>query len=128
MLWAVNPTVPSSKRVASEKQPTERDSNSLSACLATSCGLRKREYCYEEGSFRGGAARSAAGFAATRRSWSKQAVIDEILDRYHAGRSLSSGRAENTNLAAVAIRYFGSWRQAIAAAGLPSQRTDNKGA
>jgi len=69
-----------------------------------------------------------AGFAATRRSRSKQAVIDEILDRYHAGRSLSSGRAENTNLAAVAIRYFGSWRQAIAAAGLPSQRTDNKGA
>ena len=34
---------------------TERDSNSATAYAASSYDNRKREYCYEEGSFRGGA-------------------------------------------------------------------------
>ena len=34
----------------------ERVSNSIILFVATSCGARKREYCYEEGSFRGGEA------------------------------------------------------------------------
>lgn len=72
------------------------------------------------------AARSAAGFEPARRSWSKQAVIDEIRARASRGESLSSGQAENLNLAAVAYRYFGSWRKAIAEAGVPPQPANRK--
>jgi len=74
------------------------------------------------------AAQSAAGFEPTRRSWSKQAVIDEILARVRRGESLSSGKPVNINLAAVAYRYFGSWRKAIEAANVRRQPADSKGA
>lgn len=75
-----------------------------------------------------GAAMSAAGFGSTRRSWSKQVVIDEIRERVRRGESLSSGAPINRSLAAVAYRYFGSWRKAIRAAGILSPQTNRKGA
>ena len=74
------------------------------------------------------AALRAAGLDSKRRAWSKQAVIDEILDRYRDGRPLSSDHPSNTNLASAARRYLGSWRDAIAAAGVQSQRAKSKGA
>lgn len=57
-------------------------------------------------------------------------MIGEILARVRRGgvESLSSGQPTNTNLAAVAYRYFGSWRKTIEAAKVPRQFTDSKGA
>ena len=74
------------------------------------------------------AALLAAGLTTTRRTWSKQAVIDEIFDRYRNGRSLRSNESSNINLVAAAQRYFGSWRKAKAAAGIQPQRAKSKGA
>jgi len=48
----LNPVALSSNRVAFVL-PTERDSNSISRCITGTYDLRKREYCYEEGCFRG---------------------------------------------------------------------------
>jgi hypothetical protein len=74
------------------------------------------------------AALSAAGLESERKVWSRQLLIDEILNRSRNGHSLSSGHASNTNLAAVASRYFGSWRKALQAADVLSQQVDSKGA
>lgn len=75
-----------------------------------------------------GAALSAAGFQPSRRSWSKQTVLDEIHARVRRGESLSSGHPSNFNLAAVAYRLFGSWRKALRAAGVHTKPAYNKGA
>jgi hypothetical protein len=58
----------------------------------------------------------AAGLQVKRRRWSKQTVADEIRSRARQGLSLSSRCRENHLLVAAAIRYFGSWRQAVRAA------------
>lgn len=74
------------------------------------------------------AALCAAGLSPTRRIWSKQVVIDEILDRHRNGRSLISNHPSNINLVAAAQRHFGSWRKAIAAAEVQLRRAKRKGA
>jgi hypothetical protein len=74
------------------------------------------------------AALCAAGLPCGRRIWSKQVVIDEILDRYHNGRSLKSNQPSNSNLVAAAQRHFGSWRKAIAASGVKLRRAKKEGA
>lgn len=73
------------------------------------------------------AALTAAGFQSSRRVWSKESIIDEIRKRSHEGVSLSSGDTANRNLAAVAYRHFGSWRNAIDAAGVLSCRSQREG-
>jgi hypothetical protein len=50
----VNQQPKSSRRVPFDFA-TERDSNSVTAAATDTCVNRQREYCYEEGSFRGGA-------------------------------------------------------------------------
>lgn len=74
------------------------------------------------------AALLASGLTLTRRTWSKHAVIDEILDRYRNGRSLKCNEPSNINLVAAAQRHFGSWREAIASAGVQPQQDKRKGA
>jgi hypothetical protein len=59
------------------------------------------------------AALLAAGLEPACRLWSKQVVIEEIRLRIDQHRSLSSYHPENRNLAAVAVRQFGSWLKAI---------------
>lgn len=66
----------------------------------------------------------AAGFRPSRRVWSKQEIVDEIRDRCRQRQSLSSGIPANKNLAAAAIRYFGTWQGALQAAGI--NRTKSK--
>jgi hypothetical protein len=56
--------------------------------------------------------------------WSKQKIITTLLRMEHAKESLSSWRArcETPALASAARNYFGSWRNALQAAGIdPSQ-------
>jgi hypothetical protein len=52
--------------------------------------------------------------------WSKDAIAQEILCRYHAQQDLSySGMSrENLPLLRAAVRHFGSWQAAIEFAGL----------
>ena len=64
----------------------------------------------------------AAGLEPTRRIWSREMIIAEILKRRAEGRSLSSGNRHNINLAAAAVRHFGSWTAALEAAGVPAKQ------
>lgn len=54
--------------------------------------------------------------------WSREMIIAEILKRRAEGRSLSSGNRHNINLAAAAVRHFGSWTAALEAAGVPAKQ------
>ena len=63
----------------------------------------------------------AAGLEPTRRIWSREMIIAEILKRRAEGRSLSSGNRHNINLAAAAVRHFGSWTAALKAARVPTK-------
>jgi len=66
-----------------------------------------------------GKAFAAAGL--TSRRWSKEHIIEVIQNRYVEGLSLASGGEDaDANLVAAATRYFGGWRTALIAAGLPS--------
>jgi hypothetical protein len=49
--------------------------------------------------------------------WDEARVVDEILDRHDDGEPLASSKVPG-KLAAAAIRFYGSWANAIAAAGL----------
>ncbi len=59
----------------------------------------------------------AAGYECSRRQWSHKAILSEIQSRIANGSSLTSNDPNNINLAAAAIRYFGTWRGALKAAG-----------
>lgn len=54
-----------------------------------------------------------------RRVWSKGNIIKDIKQRFEANESLSSHDRVNINLVAAAGRYFGSWNNALNAAGVP---------
>jgi hypothetical protein len=62
----------------------------------------------------------AAGLQPAQRRWTRELVIQEILARNKRGLALTSGVVfqEDCRLAGAALRYFGSWRAAKAAAGL----------
>lgn len=65
------------------------------------------------------AAVRAAGLQPTNRRWSHELVIGEIVDRFNRGLPLTSVVfQEDSPLAGAAVRYFGSWRKALVAAGL----------
>lgn len=66
----------------------------------------------------------AAGFESAHRVWNKRAIVNEIRDRRQQGQSLSSGLSANTNLAAAAARHFGTWRNALIAAGVTCNRSE----
>ena len=68
----------------------------------------------------------AAGIPPSRRQWSEREIVDEIRQRQRDGRSLSSGHPDNTNLAAAAARYFGSWTAALTAAGAKKDQAQRK--
>ena len=66
-------------------------------------------------------AMSAAGLEKPmhkQRSWTKQVVIDEILDRNKRGLPMIHVAKYDRRLARAAVRLFGSWRDAVLAAGL----------
>ncbi len=51
--------------------------------------------------------------------WSRQRVIDEIQSRHRQGLSLAYGAPDNGQLGAAGQKWFGSWRAALKAAGVP---------
>ncbi len=58
-----------------------------------------------------------------RRTWTREQIIRLILEREAAGRSLTTGdKGVDPQLASAARRTFGSWRNAILAAGIPPER------
>jgi hypothetical protein len=62
----------------------------------------------------------AAGLEPTRKQWTKQSVIEAIRARHQRGQSLNSGIVfkQDAPLAGAGSRLFGTWRKAVAAAGL----------
>lgn len=69
------------------------------------------------------AALQAAGLQSAQRQWSPQLVIAEILARHKRGRTLSSAIfRDDCRLGGAALRYFGTWRNALQSAGIdPNQ-------
>jgi hypothetical protein len=58
-----------------------------------------------------------------RNTWTRERIIREILEREAAGRSLTvGGDGVDKQLYAASRRIFGSWRNAIIAAGIPPER------
>ena len=56
------------------------------------------------------------------RKWSKQRVIEVLQTRHRQGHAMSTVWKDDATLYATAKRYFGSWRNAMQAAGLEVQR------
>jgi hypothetical protein len=65
--------------------------------------------------------RAVADFTPLLQSWTKRRVVRAIRARHADGHSLSSTRVvkEDLPLAGAAVRYFGTWRAARTAAGVP---------
>ncbi len=63
----------------------------------------------------------AAGLDLPRRKWSRQRIIRLIQEYYVQGHRLGTSGFGEKLFAANAKRYFGSWREAVAAAGLESR-------
>ena len=68
----------------------------------------------------------AVGLQCSRRQWSRKVITQEIRQRLHSGESLSSSAPVNINLAAAAMRHFGSWTAALKAARVPADRKTRK--
>jgi hypothetical protein len=64
----------------------------------------------------------AAGFEMPNRKWSRDVVVAEIQARINSERSLSTYDTDNINLVAAGRRYFGSWKNAIKAAGVKNPK------
>lgn len=68
-------------------------------------------------------AKVAAGLEATPYiRWSRQSVLEAIRRRHRKGMSMTLVRREAPQLQSAAARHFGSWTEALAAAGLPPTR------
>ena len=66
---------------------------------------------------------SAAGLKPKlRRRWSKQIVIREIEARHRQGLPMANVNKHDGSLAGAAYQYFGSWNNALVAAGLPPKK------
>ena len=65
----------------------------------------------------------AAGLTSTfRRTWSKMSVVRAIQDRHQKGKSMATTWEDDKGLYLAARRRFGSWQNALSAAGLPTVR------
>ena len=60
----------------------------------------------------------AAGLPHRPGRWSKRRIVDTIQDYYVRGKPIQFVGFKDKRLAAAANRYFGSWREAVTAAGL----------
>jgi hypothetical protein len=65
--------------------------------------------------------KAVPAFVPLLQNWTKQRVVREIRDRHKNGKSLNvtDVLTDDLRLAAAARRYFGSWRAARTAAGVP---------
>lgn len=64
------------------------------------------------------AAFEAAGIPVASRRWTQSRIVEAIQDRYIAGGSHDRAGFGDSKLANAAKRHFGSWRDAVEAAGL----------
>lgn len=70
------------------------------------------------------AAVTAAGFEPAQQTWSRDRIVQEIQAWHQAGVRVSSISSQSPRLTTAAIRIFGGWRNALAAAGLHVQKKD----
>ncbi len=63
----------------------------------------------------------AAGLDLPKHKWSKRRIIDLIQEHYIKGLRIEIAGFGDQRLAANAKRYFGTWREAVKAAGLESR-------
>lgn len=63
-------------------------------------------------------AAKAAGIELRQRKWTPQRVVEAIQDRYVEGRPIAIAGFGEVSLATIAKHRFGSWREAVTAAGL----------
>jgi len=63
---------------------------------------------------------AAAGLQPTHKCWTAALVIEELRRRHARGESLASSLAyqQDAALVGASLRLLGSWRKALAAAGL----------
>lgn len=56
----------------------------------------------------------------SRQIWSREKILEEIMQLYASGYDITQTRMEalDSRLTSAAIRYFGSWRAAVEAAGI----------
>ena len=56
----------------------------------------------------------------SRQIWNREKILDEIMQLYASGYDITQSRMEalDSRLTSAAIRYFGSWRAAVEAAGI----------
>ena len=56
----------------------------------------------------------------SRQIWSREKILEEIMQLYASGYDITQSRMEalDSRLTSAAIRYFGSWRAAVEAAGI----------
>ena len=65
----------------------------------------------------------AAGIEPAQRRWSQDLVIHEIQEQYRRNQQLTRRvGGMDSPLAVAAVRYFGSWRAALVAAGIPEEK------
>lgn len=53
-----------------------------------------------------------------RQVWTQDRILERIIALQQEGKGLSPSRSDIRTLVVAAVRYFGSWRQAVEAAGL----------
>ena len=63
----------------------------------------------------------AAGLDAPCRKWSKKRIIETIQEAYIQGKPIAKSAFGDKSLRGAVYRYFGTWRKAVAAAGLESR-------
>lgn len=61
---------------------------------------------------------TAAGFEPAHQTWTRDRIVQEIQAWHHSGVRVSSISSQNPRLTTAAIRIFGGWHNALAAAGL----------
>lgn len=64
---------------------------------------------------------TVAGIEYPRRTWTSQSVIEAIQSRDRSGLPLRNVGKYDSGLATAAYKYFGSWHQAVLAAGIEYQ-------
>jgi len=123
-----------------QRPPWTRDSVILALREIHSTGGRLNHGAFRKDSLRNAAPRlfgswdgalRAAGFAPEevrlcREAWNEETIVGQIRLRYQRGQAVNSGSIDRSSLRSAAYRCFGSWRKALAAAGLDPDKIQKR--